>query len=237
MRNRFQCWCDCILQECLADPQLFFLCIFFLFFLLIVFAVWVVCTALQTQHDKITTPSVVMVGAYVTSLDMNGVSLSLLPLDSDGLFQVRRHFVVFPFHCLLSFHCCSVLNAPAAIFLLLAFDKCFVAIYAASQKALLHPVTADGWTAAKPFHPSSCEDCSVPSAILASTRVPNTASKNSDALLSSTARSRLQRALAHLEEQVSTKLDEWDAIVGDGDCGRTVAKGARVSERVVHGCE
>lgn len=33
--------------------------------------------------------------------------------------------------------------------------------------------------------------------------------------------------MKHLET-IASQLDEWDARVGDGDCGRTVAKGARV---------
>ena len=32
-------------------------------------------------------------------------------------------------------------------------------------------------------------------------------------------------------ESIGSQLDEWDGLVGDGDCGRTVAKGARVREK------
>ena len=125
-----------------------------------------------------------MVGAYVTSLDMNGISLSLLPLSVDGKLQ----------------------------------------------SALLHPVSVDGWTAAKVFDPSTGPQ-TIPSLM---TTTATSSTDDASTLLSSSAQEKLHAALSHLEKHVSTQLDEWDAIVGDGDCGRTVAKGARVCSDCVH---
>ncbi len=95
-------------------------------------------------------------------------------------------------------------------------------------------MTVHGWAAAKEFGKAEEQSLVVPSSLrYAPVRsvdaVASGDGAGGDALLGAAAQSQVRAALEHLEKNVAPQLDAWDALIGDGDCGRTVVKGARVS--------
>ena len=156
-----------------------------------------------------------MIGAYVTSLDMNGFSLSLLRVDATSSTEVRVR----------ARRSCACTGAASSRFS--AVPERIPFPFAPWQAALLHPVSAQGWTPARVFNPHS-KDHTVQSQLRITDDTP---SSTKQPKLSQLARSRIVKAMKHLET-IAGQLDEWDARVGDGDCGRTVAKGARVGSSV-----
>lgn len=89
----------------------------------------------------------------------------------------------------------------------------------------MHPVAVDGWTAAKQY---GSGDRSITVSSKLRERYVDSSTVTKDAQLPDVVQARFSTALTFLETQIAPKLDEWDTLLGDGDCGRTVAKGARV---------